>query len=241
MISSSTDGTPRAEVLASERGPLRVAGGLLLGGFALNAVVTSLFHPAGSEDDHPVVFADYAESDAWVAIHLGQFVGVLIALAGLLVLYNALRARGGVTIIARLAAGATVMTAAVWAVLQAVDGVALKQAVDAWADSSGSQEALRYGDAETLRWTEWGIQSYFRLSLGLSLALFGAAIVASRLLAAWLGWLAVAAGLLSVVMAIDVGYNGLESEIGDAAGPAFVLALTVFAIGVTFPGRRPTP
>ena len=113
MIGSNT----RTEVLVSERDPLKMAGVLLLAGFVLNAVVTSLFHPSGSEDDHPVIFTDYAESDAWVAIHFGQFVGVLIALAGLLVLYNALRARGGVTILARLAAGATVMTAAVWAVL----------------------------------------------------------------------------------------------------------------------------
>ena len=63
---------------------------------------------------------------------------------------------------------------------------------------------MRFGDAETLRWTEWGFQSYFRISLGLSLALFGIAILASRLVAGWLGWLALVAGVLSVAMGIGM-------------------------------------
>jgi hypothetical protein len=222
----------------SEGGLLTLAGGLLLGGFVLNALVTSFFHPSGSEDDHPEIFAEYADSDAWVAIHVGQFAGVIIALAGLLVLYRVLEARGGAGILAQLGAAATVMTAAVWAVLQGLDGVALKQAADAWVDASGSEKALRFGDAETLRWTEWGFQSYFRMSLGLSLALFGIAMLASRLVAGWLGWLALVAGVLSVAMGIDVGYSGLESGFGDAAGLPFVLAVLVFGGGLVAAGRR---
>ena len=87
------DAQSRGEPM-SEGGLLTLAGGLLLGGFVLNALVTSLFHPSGSEDDHPEIFAEYADSDAWVAIHVGQFAGVIIALAGLLVLYRVLEARG---------------------------------------------------------------------------------------------------------------------------------------------------
>jgi hypothetical protein len=222
----------------SEGGLLTLAGGLLLGGFVLNALVTSFLHPSGSEDDHPEIFAEYADSDAWVAIHVGQLAGVIIALAGLLVLYRVFEARGDARILAQLGAAATVMTAAVWAVLQGLDGVALKQAADAWVDASGSEKALRFGDAETLRWTEWGFQSYFRISLGLSLALFGVAILASRLVAGWLGWLALSAGLLSVALGIDVGYSGLESGFGDAAGLLFVLAVLIFGSGMVAAGRR---
>jgi hypothetical protein len=125
-------------------------------------------------------------------VHLGQFVGVLAALAGLLILARALRARGGVNALALFAAGATVATAATWVILQAVDGVALKQTVDSWAAASGVQETIRFADAETVRWLEWGVQSYFRALLGVSLALFGAAIVITRLVPAWLGWVALA-------------------------------------------------
>jgi hypothetical protein len=63
---------------------LRVGAALLLGGFVLNAVVTMAFHPSGDEDDHEAIFTEYAGSDGWVATHLGQFLGILLVLAGLL-------------------------------------------------------------------------------------------------------------------------------------------------------------
>jgi hypothetical protein len=223
--------------LVSERSTLRLAGALLVGGFLLNIVVT-LFHPSGNEDDHRAIFIKYADSGAWVAIHLGQFVAVLVALAGLLVLYRALQLRGDVPWLPRFAAGATIATAATWAVLQALDGVALKQAVDAWTDASGRQKAIRFADAETLRWLEWGLQSYFRALLALSFILFGAAIVVTRLLPSWIGWVAVLAGVLSAAIGIDVGYSGLESGLQDAAGIAFLVAALAFALGIGFTGGR---
>jgi hypothetical protein len=61
-----------------------------------------------------------------------------------------------------------------------VDGVTLKQAVDAWAAASGTEEATRFADAETVRWIEWGLQSYFRVLLGVAFLLLGAAAVVSR-------------------------------------------------------------
>lgn len=77
--------------------------------------------------------------------------------------------------LALLAADAVVATAASWAALQAVDGVTLKQAVDAWAAASGTEKATRCADAEAVRWAEWGLQSYFRLLLGAAFLLLGAA------------------------------------------------------------------
>ncbi len=115
---------------SSESALLRLAGGLLVGGFLVFVVVTQ-FHPSGEEDNHPVIFAKYANSDPWVAVHFGQFAGVILALAGLVVLYRVLRMRGEVPVLATFAVAGTIATAAVWAALQAVDGVTLKQNVDA--------------------------------------------------------------------------------------------------------------
>ena len=78
--------------------------------------------------------------------------------------------------LALMAGGAIIATGATWAVLQAVDGVTLKQAVDARVAASGTEEATRYADAETVRWIEWGLQSYFRVLLGVP-ALGAAAVV----------------------------------------------------------------
>jgi hypothetical protein len=221
-----------------ERRLLSVAGGLPLAGFVLNAWVTSLFHPSGSVDDHEVIFRKYADSGGWIATHFAQFVAVLIALAGLLVLYRVMRSYDGGSMLARLGAGATVMTAAVWAVLQGLDGIALKQAVDSWVDATGSEQAVRFANAETLRWTEWGFQGYFRFSLGLALGLFGAAILVSRLVPSWLGWVVTGAGALYVATGIDVGYSGLDSSFGDVARLILVLVTLIFAVGLIVAGRR---
>ena len=202
----------------SERALVRLAGGLAVGGFVLFTVVT-LFHPSGQENNHPVIFAKYAASDPWVAVHFGQFAGVLIALGGLLVLYVALERRGNVPVLARCALAADVATAAVWAVLQAVDGVALKHAVNAWAIASGAEKTVRFADAEAVRWTEWGLQSYFRLLLGLTFVLFGVAIARTGVVSRWLGWVGVLAGLLYGAIGVAVGYSGLETagRPGDSA------------------------
>jgi Domain of unknown function (DUF4386) len=217
----------------SERDLVRLAGGLLIGGFVVNFVAT-LFHPSGHENNHPVIFAKYAESDPWVAVHVGQFAGVLVILGGFLVLYRVLALRGEVPLLARCALTATVVTAAVWAVLQAVDGVALKQAVDAWAEVSGAEERVRFADAETVRWMEWGVQSYFRLLLGLTVVLFGVAVARTGVVARWLGWIAVLGGLLYMAVGVAVGYSGFEKP-GDLVIQSLFL---IFMVGVLLAGLR---
>jgi hypothetical protein len=227
----------RADVGRSGRAEVRLAGWLSVGGLLINIVAT-LFHPGGAEDNHPAIFTKYANSDPWVAVHLGQFVGVLMSLGGLFVLYRAMRAVGQSHLLAHFAAAATVATAAVWAVLQGLDGVGLKQAVDAWVSASGTEKAVRFAGAEVIRWLEWGFQSYFRLLLGLSFLLIGAAILGGRLLPHWLGWTGVIAGAVSVVIGVDVGYSGLTSDLQDALSLAFVLIVLVFSVGLLVAGLR---
>ena len=58
---------------SGDRGALTLSGGLLLGGFVVNAIQRMLLHPSGAEDDHEAIFTEYAESDVWVATHLAEF------------------------------------------------------------------------------------------------------------------------------------------------------------------------
>ena len=215
---------------------MTLSGALLVGGFVVNAIQRMALHPTGEEDDHEAIFTEYADSDVWVFTHFVEFVLVLVAFAGLLVLCRALRPE--TPYLALLAAGALIVTSAAWAALQGVDGVTLKQSVDAWADASGAEEATRFADAETVRWIEWGLQSYFRVLLGIAFLLLGAAAVVSRLVPTWLGALLVVAGLLSLLVGISVGYAGLESGFQDMVGIAFQLAVLVFSVGLLVAGRR---
>jgi uncharacterized protein DUF4386 len=221
---------------ASGTSQLTLSGALLLGGFVVNGIQRMIWHPTGAEDDHEAIFREYAASDAWEATHLAEFVLVLVALAGLLVLCRALRPEA--PHLALLAAGALIVSGATWAALQAVDGVTLKQAVDAWVDASGTEQASRFADAETVRWIEWGLQSYFRVVLGVAFLLLGAAAVVSRLVPSWLGALLAIGGLLSLAVGFSVAYAGLESGFQDAAGIALQLVVLAFIVGLLATARR---
>jgi hypothetical protein len=227
---------PCASGTSADRRVLTLSGALLLVGFVVNAIQRMLLHPSGAEDDHEAIFTEYAESDVWVFTHFLEFALVLVAFAGLLVLCRALWRE--TPYLPLLAAGALIATSATWAVLQAVDGVTLKQAVDAWAAASGTEEATRFADAETVRWIEWGLQSYFRVLLGVAFLLLGAAAVVSRLVPSWLGALLVVAGLLSLAVGVSVGYAGLESGFQDGVGIALQLVVLVFIGGLLVVGRR---
>jgi hypothetical protein len=172
---------------------------LLLVGFVVNAIQRMIWHPTGEEDAHEAIFREYAESDAWEATHLAELLLVLVALAGLLVLCRALRPE--TPYIALLAAGALIASGATWTALQAVDGVTLKQSVDAWAAASGTeQEATRFADAETVRWIEWGSPELLPGPARRGLPALGPAAVGSRLVPSWLGALLAVGGLLSVAV-----------------------------------------
>ena len=218
----------RSSGISADRSVLVLSGALLLSGFVVNAIQRMIFHPTGEEDNHEVIFTEYAASDAWVATHFAEFLLVLVALSGLLVLCLALRREA--PYLALFAAGALVASGAAWAVLQAVDGITLKQAVDAWAAATGPEKTTRFADAETTRWIEWGLQGYFRVLLGVAFVLLGAAIVVSRLVPSWLGVLLVLGGLLSVAIGFSIGYEGLESGLQDVI--AIPLQVVVLALGV---------
>ncbi|EYD74268.1 hypothetical protein Rumeso_04132 [Rubellimicrobium mesophilum DSM 19309] len=163
---------------ASLRGPAR----LLLGGQLLHVAVTQ-FHAGGDANDHHAIFEAYARDRIWAAVHLGQFAATAILLAGLMSLSLALDDRDATKgRVGRLGAASAVAALALYGVLQAVDGVALKQAVSAWASAPEAEKAARFAVAESVRWLEWGLRSYQDVAMGLSLLLLSlAALRAGRL------------------------------------------------------------
>jgi len=199
-------------------------------------LVATHFHPAGHEDNFPVIFAKYADSDSWVAVHFAQFAGVLLVLGGFLALNRLLRSRGEASLLVACALASTIATVAVWAALQAIDGVALKQSVDAWASASGAEKAIRFADASTVRWAEWGLNSYFRLLLGLTVVLSGLALARTGVAARWLGWAGAVGGVLYMASGVAVGYAGFESSFEGAAGAGAQLLFLVFVVGVLVAG-----
>ena len=68
------------------------------------------------------------------------------------------------------------MALTLYGMVMAVDGVALKQAVNASARAPDAEKAARFASAEAIRWIEWGARSYHNLALGLALLLLAAAV-----------------------------------------------------------------
>ena len=140
-------------------------------------VVTAL-HTGGEANDHPAIFAAYAASRAWTAVHVAQFACMATMLAGFIALFFALDAQAGVAQwAARFGAVLTVTTLALYGAVLAVDGVALKQAVDAWASAPETDKAARFAVAEGIRWLEWGTRSYTNFTLGGAVLAFAVALL----------------------------------------------------------------
>jgi hypothetical protein len=116
----------------SPRRSLRLSAGLLLSGQLLYIVVTQ-FHAGGDANNHPAIFAAYATNGIWTAVHVGQFASMAILIAGLFAQSFALDVRDGTaTWAGRFGIASATAALALYGVLQAVDGVALKQAVQGW-------------------------------------------------------------------------------------------------------------
>lgn len=193
------------------RASLRLSAGLQLAGQILYVLLT-LFHTGGEANDHPAIFAGYARSEIWTAVHVGQFACMTVMLAGLFALHFALDNQVGVTRwLSRYGAAATVATLALYGGVLAVDGVALKQAVNAWARAPEAEKAARFASAEAIRWLEWGMRSYENFALGLAVLLFAIALVRMAWIPRPISYLMGLSGLCYLVQGWTAGSQGFSN------------------------------
>ena len=228
-----------------ERSILRMGSIAFLAGMVI-FLVSTILHP-GREDptNHPLVFAEYAEDELWVASHIGQFAGGMLAFAGgFIALFRLLsRSESGITsALAWMGLAATIAAGSALAVLQAVDGIALKIAVDTWyaiapspSADDGGEKAIAFRVAEGIRWTEIAANSFFRILQGSVGIIFGVAIAASATtLSRWIGALGVFAGVATIILGVRVAYVGfatvgsIEDTVSTWTYLAWVVILGIF-------------
>ncbi len=191
-----------------DRTALRLSATLLLVGQLLYIVIT-LFHTGGPANDHPTIFAAYAASGNWMAVHAAQFVCMALLLAGLLALFFGLDVEAETAKWAgRFGVAAAVAALALVGVVLAVDGVALKQAVNAWVSAPEAEKAARFATAETMRWLEWGARSYENFAIGLAVLLFAVAVMRTAWLPRPIALLMGLAGLVYLVQGWAAGAEG---------------------------------
>jgi hypothetical protein len=214
----------------AERKALRLSAALLVGSFIVYAVATA-FHPSGVDpNDHPAVFVQYAQSAGWTADHLGWFVETAVLIAGLLVLFYALNLPDGMP---RLASRIGIVSAgvalALTAMRDAVDGVVLKRAVDAWVSAPDAEKAARFASAETARWLEEATTSYQGFVLGFTLILLAALIVWTARVPRPIGYLLALGGFGYLAVGWILGVAGFAPE---GAIPTYIAQFSPLIAGV---------
>lgn len=223
---------------------LRVSAALFLCGVLLS-LVAGLFHPGrANPNDHPAAFAEYAADDAWTLVHLGQFVGMAVLLCGLIALFAARDSgEGRGDWLPRFGLVAAVGALALYAVLQAVDGVALKQSVDAWAAAPDADRAARFASAETVRWLEWAVRSYQSFMLASAFILFGVHIAWTGWLSRGLGYLLTLSGLAYAAQGWILGTSGFSetNAIPTLAGIVLTILTAVYLLVIARRVRIRTP
>jgi hypothetical protein len=196
--------------------------------------ISEVFHPSREDPmDFPAVFREYAQSDVWTTVHLGEYFGFLLLLGGLVALYYPVRARPGVGAgLAPFGLAAAVATAASFTVLQAVDGITLRYAVDAWVSAPAPQKPAAFAAAEAVRWTEIGMNALSYFLAGLALFIYGLAIALGRAYPRWAGLIVALSGAaLMYNGVIEVAYEGFVASVVKLVGLA-LLALWAFVMAV---------
>jgi len=203
-------------------------------GIALLIAVNILHPHQANPSDNPAIFAEYAADARWLSTHLMQLFGTMFFMVpSFLAVYRSLENESSVVKNwARLALAMSVLTFAVYTVDMAIDGIALKKAVDKWAATTGSEQAVYFGVAEGIRWLENGVLGIAGAFQGLVVLFASLGMTQSSLYSKWLGWLGTIGGLgffLGGMILITAGFSAaaLIGQFGFLAILVWVIAVTI--------------
>ena len=195
--------------------------------------VASAMHPGSvAPNDSAGAFAEYASSNIWTAVHLGQFLGVILVVLMFVALAVSLPRDGFGGVLALIGGTAAILVGAVFAVQMAVDGVALKGVIDTWSAAPPDQKASAFQVAEAVRDIEKGLSGLFHLLNGTAILTLGAAVASTRVFPRWLGWLGVVAGIGFMSGGVSTAHTGFSPESGQLLTPSLLVGL-VFVIGTS--------
>jgi hypothetical protein len=200
---------------------------------ALLLFVGTYLHPMGADPNMLLAaFTEYAADHHWVTSHLMQLFGVILMGAALVLLSRRL-ADGPAAEWATLGNAGAIAGVAVTSALQAVDGIALKLMVDSWAAAPEPEKAAVFQAAFGVRQIEIGLASVSSVLFGVTVSIYGLALLVDHRFPRWLGAFAIAAGaptaIAGLVMAYT-GFSGLAMAINIPSGSLLILWMVVLGV-----------
>jgi hypothetical protein len=219
-----------ADAALFRMGAISMVLGLLLG------IGVSPFHGGTPPEDLQAILPQIAANDYWVVVHLAQFVGDVLMLFGFVALYRSIiegASTGASPALARMGIVVAVVAEGVYAVNQAVDGIANKFLAQEWVSAAPAEKADAFRLADAVRHIEIGTSSLWALSWGITLLLFGLALALGRAYPRFLGWIAIAVGASQVVSALSLAYNGFPGPSSEGPLILVFMATSLIALPLT--------
>ncbi len=195
----------------------------------------TILHPSGADpNDAVAAFSEYADDQFWIASHLTQLLGVALIVCALIQL-SLLLASGSASGLAWIGAAGAIASLAVAAALQAVDGIALKMMVDAWAAAAEPDKTILFYVTYGVRQVEVGLASIMSLLFGLTMCVYGVAVISDHSFAKWLGWIAIIGGIPTAIAGVVIAYTGFSGLAMSINVPSnSLLLIWMIALGVLF-------
>ncbi len=196
-------------------------------------LIGTILHPMSADPNVPLdAFTEYAADRNWVASHLMQLLGVGLMVVALVLIAQKL-AKGPAHVVAILGVIGAVAGLAVAAALQAVDGMALKAMVTAWNNASKPEKDMLFYSAFAVRQIEIGLASMMSLLFGLTVTMYGIALLIDSSFPKWLGVLAILGGMPTAIAGIVMAYTGFSGLAMAINMPSsFLLLCWMIVLGV---------
>lgn len=213
-----------------ERTLLRIgAVSAILGAIIL--VVANALHPRTSDvDDTEATLQLIGDSGIWVTDHLAIAIALLLVLGGLVALFRSITSQPGAAV-ARLGFAGALVSGGIGIILLGIDGIALKEVAESWADAPAEEKASAFRVGEAIEQVSFGIFSMFIfVFFGLTILLYGLAVALSDIYPKGLGWVAVILGGGSAVLGLVQAYQGPSDVVTNILFAVFSILITVWVL-----------
>lgn len=171
----------------------------------------TVLHPMQADPNNPVAaFTEYASDPYWVASHLMQLAGIAGIVVGLILFANKLDTKGDSGLV-KIAVSGAVASATLAAALQAVDGIALKAMVDAWANAAAADKPSLFHAALAVRHIEIGLASMFCLAIGLTALVYSLVIYTEHRFPRWLAYTGALGGMGTAAAGAVIAFTGFSA------------------------------
>ena len=198
-------------------------------------------HPVPADgNDAAVAFGVYAEvsRSVWLAAHLLPLVGITGMVLAMVLLSRAVATTGTGRLWARLTEVTGAVAIAVTAVLQAVDGVALKAIVDMWAHASAADRSALFAAAQAVRQVEIGMDAVFSLGLAMTTLAFAVVLWEARRAGRVLAGVSLATAATAAVAGVLLGLQGFSAAAMNAGMASGLLGMVLTVAAAAWVRRR---